>query len=113
MVGSCRLAYRVALEPMAHHLRALFFKNQIGEELQQQYTTQRCVLNQMTFPALRFGVNLLKGQQLEAAFTCTSLIFATGRVIVTGCRTIAQVENALTLIEQICSKFPIPTDNSE
>lgn len=99
LVGSRRMG-RIALHPMTAELR----QRQRNAAADDTMTVIRCVLDQTTFPALRCAFKFGG----DAGFTCTALIFGSGRLIVTGVKKLEHLEQALTELHSICTRFPSP-----
>ena len=70
-------------------------------------TVISCILDQTQFPGLRCALRLDDGGE-EEAYEFTSLVFGTGRMIITGVHTIEQMERGLDVLERIYSQFPSP-----
>lgn len=85
VVGSAHTPHAIHLPRLAKHLHG------------------KCKLDLTMFPAVRC---VLQQQQQGQQFT--ALVFASGRVIVTGCREASQMEKALDQMQHMCTQFPSP-----
>jgi TATA-box binding protein (TBP) (component of TFIID and TFIIIB) len=74
------------------------------------YRTLHCCLDLTTFPAIRLKLQLMDDdyEEEEELMTCTALIFATGRVIVTGVRTLPTLTASLNMVQALAAQFPSP-----
>jgi len=138
LVGSRRLPYRIALHPLYQHLASLMTSNN-SNTTTTTITVRRCVLNQISFPALRCTFTLPHQQQQQQTAAaagnnnnnnniyssstqqaanqqqqqqqCTALIFSTGRLIVTGLTEMTTLADGLNVIARICDQFHSPQQN--
>ena len=124
LVGSRRLPHHIALHPLARQL--LEWRDGMTSVLPAGIThIVKCTLDQSSFPALRctLRMTMLSGEQQqqqhhhagddrvsEKADECTLLVFASGRVIVTGVRCLARMTNVLDVMQLLCAKFPSPNN---
>jgi len=115
LVGARRLPFPLALLPLrewmmdGYRTRLPLYPITAGVSWPAVHnvTVISCILDQTQFPGLRCALrlNCCGG---EEAYELTSLVFGTGRMIVTGVHTIEQMERGLEVLERIYSQFPSP-----
>jgi TATA-box binding protein (TBP) (component of TFIID and TFIIIB) len=121
LVGSRCIPFRIALHPLYQHLSSLTTPPQPSSSSPNSITVHRCMLNQISFPALRCTFTMPQ-QQTPSSINnnnntsrstverrrCTALIFSTGRLIVTGLTELTALGLALDTVAQICDSFHSP-----
>lgn len=114
LVGARRLPFPLALLPLREWMMEAYRTRLPLQPITEgqtwpirNVTVINCVLDQTQFPGLRCALRLDDGDE-EAGYELTSLVFRTGRMIVTGVNTIGQMERGLDVLEQIYSQFPSP-----